>query len=155
MCHFSRVCYITVWAEKFFSFIFQTGKKRLNASMVESERQHTHTHTSNTEMANREKGNWLPVHDCSIYLKNVFQSFSVHHVFGVRILLESSHMKTDLFNFSFCELQRRVFYHFPHTHVCWGCVTYWPSLWLFAKAQETSHNIFSINSYRVRPLFIS
>lgn len=92
MCHFSRVCMFvrSICAQFFLSVAFHFSlwkrKKRLNGfdGMVKNGYQ------QKWQIENG-KGNWLPVHDCSIYLKNVFQSFLVYHVFEGVKMFQPSH----------------------------------------------------------------
>lgn len=60
------------------------------------------------------------MHDCSIYLKNVFQSFLVYHVFEGVKMFPHTHIKCmHLFNFSFWARGTVRFYHY--FLICAGC----------------------------------
>lgn len=64
------------------------------------------------------------MHDCSIYLKNVFQSFLVYHVFEGVKMFQRTHTHTHikcmhLFNFSFWARGTVRFYHY--FLICAGC----------------------------------
>lgn len=98
------------------------------------------------------------MHDCSIYLKNVFQSFLVRPRIEGSYILLATWKRYYLFNFFVCIL----FFHFcsvflsfsPHI---WMMFLLKPScaydhLWAEWERVKNTH-IFPMNSYRVRPIF--
>lgn len=141
-CIVCWMCSVFVFFCCFSFFTLAVEKKRLNASMEWSKRKHQRR--KNWQIQN-EKGNWLPVHDCSIYLKNVFQSFLVYHVFEGVKMFQHTHTHTS----NVCTY---LIFLFEHAELCVFIIIFsyvrdvliWPFKWPL----PTKISVLSMNSYR-------